>query len=113
MGTPAFAVPALQSLMAAGHEVCCVYTQPPRPGGRGQRARPSAVQDFAIKKGLEVRTPRSLKQSADQQAFAEIGADAAVVAAYGLIQSMRLGLAGFDYPLVFIGALYKRGTEGD
>ena len=85
MGTPAFAVPALQSLMAAGHEVCCVYTQPPRPGGRGQRARPSAVQDFAVKKGLEVRTPRSLKQSAYQQAFAEIGADAAVIAAYGLI----------------------------
>ncbi len=85
MGTPAFAVPALQSLMAAGHEVCCVYTQPSRPGGRGQKDRPSAVQDFAAEKGLEVRTPRSLKQSADQQAFAEIGADAAVVAAYGLI----------------------------
>ncbi len=85
MGTPAFAVPALQSLIDAGHEVCCVYTQPPRPGGRGQKARPSAVHDFATKMGLEVRTPRSLKQSADLQAFTGIGADAAVVAAYGLI----------------------------
>ena len=85
MGTPAFAVPALQSLIDAGHKVCCVYTQPPRPGGRGQKARTSAVHEFAAKKGLEARTPRSLKQSADQQAFTEIGADAAVVAAYGLI----------------------------
>lgn len=85
MGTPAFAVPALQSLTDAGHEVCCVYTQPPRPGGRGQKARTSAVHDFAAKKGLEVRTPRSLKHAAGQQAFTEIGADAAVVAAYGLM----------------------------
>lgn len=85
MGTPAFSVPALQSLIDAGHEVCCVYTRPPRPGGRGQKARASPVHDFAAEKGLEVRTPRSLKQAAEQQAFAELGADAAVVAAYGLI----------------------------
>lgn len=85
MGTPEFAVPALQSLIDAGHEICCVYTQPPRPGGRGQKARPSSVHDFAAENGLEVRTPRSLRQSADQKAFAKLGADAAVVAAYGLI----------------------------
>jgi methionyl-tRNA formyltransferase len=85
MGTPEFAVPALQSLIDAGHEICCVYTQPPRAGGRGQKARTCPVHDFATKKGLEARTPRSLKQSTDQEAFVDLGADAAVVAAYGLI----------------------------
>ena len=85
MGTPAFAVPALQSLLDAGYEICCVYTQPPRPGGRGQKARTSRVHDLAAENGLEVRTPRSLRQTEEQAAFAELGADAAVVAAYGLI----------------------------
>ena len=85
MGTPEFAVPALEHLLEAGHDVCCVYTQPARPGGRGQRERPSPVHAFAADHGLTVRTPRNLKDEGDQRAFAELGADAAVVAAYGLI----------------------------
>ena len=57
MGTPDFAVPALDALVAAGHEIACVYTQPPRPGGRGQKPRPSPVQARAEALGLAVRTP--------------------------------------------------------
>ena len=85
MGTPDFAVPALEHLLDAGHDICCVYTQPPRPGGRGQQERQSPVHAFAAERGLTVRTPLRLKNEGDQAAFAELGADAAVVAAYGLI----------------------------
>ena len=85
MGTPGFAVGPLAALLAAGHEVCCVYSQPPRPAGRGQRLRPSPVHAFAESKGIEVRTPRRLRAAEDQAAFAALKADVAVVAAYGLI----------------------------
>src|SRR5574337_1985276 len=85
MGTPDFAVPALRALLAAGHEVACVYTQPPRPAGRGQREQRSPVHEGALAAGIAVRTPARLRDPADQRAFAELGADAAVVAAYGLI----------------------------
>ena len=85
MGTPDFAVPALAALIDAGHEIACVYSQPPRPAGRGQKARPSPVHAFAAGRGIEVRTPASLKDKAAQAAFAALDADAAVVAAYGLI----------------------------
>jgi len=85
MGSPDFAVPALAALLEAGHEIACVYSQPPRPSGRGQALRPTAVAAFAAGRGLEVRTPASLKGAAEQQAFAAVGADAAVVVAYGLI----------------------------
>ena len=85
MGSPDFAVPTLAALLDAGHEVACVYSQPPRPSGRGQALRPTAVAAFAAGRGLEVRTPASLKSAAEQQAFAAVGAAAAVVAAYGLI----------------------------
>lgn len=85
MGTPDFAVPALAALLDAGHEVAAVYSQPPRPAGRGQKERPSPVQAFAVSKGLATRTPKSLRKAEEQAAFAELGADAAVVAAYGLI----------------------------
>ena len=85
MGTPEFAVATLAALMDAGHAVVCVYTRPPRPGGRGQRQRPSAVHAFAARHGIEVRTPVSLKSAEEQRAFADLGADAAVVVAYGLI----------------------------
>lgn len=85
MGTPDFAVPTLDALLAAGHDVAAVYTQPPRPAGRGKALLPSPVQKRAEEAGLEVRTPASLKGAEEQQAFADLWLDAAVVAAYGLI----------------------------
>ena len=85
MGTPDFAVPALRALHEAGHEVACVYTQPPRPAGRGKKLMPSPVQIEAERLGLEVRSPVSLRGAEAQAEFAALGADVAVVAAYGLI----------------------------
>lgn len=85
MGTPDFSVPALEALLDAGHEVACVYSQPPRKAGRGQKLTPSPVHAFAEARGIEVRTPVSLKGTDAQQAFADLNADAAVVVAYGLI----------------------------
>lgn len=85
MGTPEFSVPALDSIVAAGHDVVAVYSQPPRPAGRGMAEKKQPVHAFAESKGLEVRTPVSLKSEAEQQAFAALRADAAVVIAYGLI----------------------------
>ncbi len=85
MGTPDFAVPALEALTAAGHKVIAVYTQPPRPAGRGQREQPSSVQRAAERHGLPVRSPRSLRDAAAQAEFKALRADLAVVAAYGLI----------------------------
>jgi methionyl-tRNA formyltransferase len=85
MGTPDFAVPTLEALLAAGHEVVAVYCQPPRPAGRGKALSPSPVQRRAEELGIEVRTPVSLKGAEEQAAFAALRLDAAVVAAYGLI----------------------------
>lgn len=86
MGTPDFAVPTLDALLEAGHEVVAVYTQPPRPGGRrGKEPTPSPVQKRAEAAGLEVRSPVSLRNPEAQEAFAALDLDAAVVAAYGLI----------------------------
>lgn len=85
MGTPQFAVPTLEALVAAGHEVVAAYTQPPRPAGRGKKLQPSPVQLAAEVHGIEVRCPASLKGAEEQAAFAALGADIAVVAAYGLI----------------------------
>ena len=85
MGTPDFAVPALRSLLGAGHEVVAVYCQPPRPAGRGHAERRAPVHEEAAARGLNVLTPTDLKDEAVQSAFAETDADAAVVAAYGLI----------------------------
>ncbi|MGH6816304.1 MAG: methionyl-tRNA formyltransferase, partial [Hyphomicrobiaceae bacterium] len=85
MGTPDFAVPSLAELIAAGHGVACVYTQPPRPKGRGLAEEKSPVHRFAESAGLEVRTPRSLKNPEAQDAFAKLELDAAIVVAYGLI----------------------------
>lgn len=96
MGTPEFSVPALRGI-AARHEVVAVYTQPPREAGRGQKPRPSPVHRVAEELGLPVRHPRSLKDAEAQEAFAALGADVAVVVAYGLIlplpvlQAPRLG----------------------
>lgn len=85
MGTPQFAVPALEALIASAHEVVAVYSQPPRPAGRGMKLTPSPVQQLAEKHGIPVFTPVSLKPSEIQAAFAAHAADIAVVAAYGLL----------------------------
>jgi methionyl-tRNA formyltransferase len=85
MGTPEFAVPTLDALVAAGHDVAAVYTQPPRPANRGKKLTPSAVQQRAEELGLVVRSPLSLRQEDAQTDFAALGLDVAIVAAYGLI----------------------------
>ncbi|MEP9386586.1 methionyl-tRNA formyltransferase [Mesorhizobium sp. KR9-304] len=86
MGTPEFSVPTLRAIVEAGHEIVAVYTQPPRPAGRrGLELTPSPVQREAERLGIAVRTPVSLKGQAEQEAFAALKADAAVVVAYGLL----------------------------
>lgn len=84
MGTPEFSVPVLEAL-AAQHEILAVYTQPPRPAGRGKADRPGPVHQKALALGLPVRHPSRLKDPADQAEFAALKADIAVVVAYGLI----------------------------
>jgi methionyl-tRNA formyltransferase len=97
MGTPEFAATILEALIAAGHRIRAVYTQPPRPAGRGHRLQPSPVQGVAEQRTLPVRTPASLRSAEVQAEFAALATDAAVVAAYGLIlpvpvlQAPRLG----------------------
>ena len=85
MGTPQFSVPTLEALVAAGHEVVCVYSQPPRPSGRGHKLQPSPVQAAAERLQIPVRVPVSLKSAEEQAAFAALSLDAAVVVAYGLL----------------------------
>ncbi len=85
MGSPDFSVPILNALIEAGHEIACVYCQPPRPAGRGQKERPCPVHRAASAAGLAVRTPASLKSPDEQSAFAALDLDVAIVAAYGLI----------------------------
>jgi len=97
MGTPDFAVATLKALIAAGHEIAAVYSQPPRPAGRGMAERVSPVHAFAQSQGIEVRTPVSLKASDEQKRFAALKADAAVVVAFGsllpkaILDAPRLG----------------------
>ncbi|WP_425092774.1 methionyl-tRNA formyltransferase [Tropicimonas sp. S265A] len=85
MGSPDFSVPVLDALVAAGHEVACVYCQPPRPAGRGKKDRPTPVQTRAEALGLPVRHPKTLRTPEAQAEFAALNADIAVVVAYGLI----------------------------
>ena len=85
MGTPDFSVPVLEALVADGHEIACVYSQPPRPAGRGKKDRPSPVQQRAEELGLPIRHPVSLRSVEEQAAFADLQAEVAVVVAYGLI----------------------------
>ncbi|MGB8365728.1 MAG: methionyl-tRNA formyltransferase [Rhizomicrobium sp.] len=85
MGTPDFAVPTLVELIAHGHDIVAVYTQPARPKGRGLAAEPSPVARQAALHGLAIRTPLSLKDAAAQAEFARLGVDATVVVAYGLL----------------------------
>jgi methionyl-tRNA formyltransferase len=85
MGSPDFAVPVLNARVEAGHEIAAVYCQPPRPAGRGKADRKTAVHERAEQLGLEVRRPRTLRSAEEQERLAELNADLAVVAAYGLI----------------------------
>src|SRR5260221_7656857 len=85
MGSPDFAVPSLNALVEAGHEVAAVYCQPPRPAGRGKAERKTAVQEKAEELANPVRTPRTLRDEGEQARFPALDADLAVVAAYGLI----------------------------
>ncbi len=85
MGTPAFSVPALIEIINAGHEVIAVYSQPPRPSGRGQKEHNSPVHEVALEYGIPVFTPKSLKNIEAQEQFTALGADLAVVVAYGLL----------------------------
>ena len=85
MGSPDFAVPSLNALVESGQDVVCVYSQPPRPAGRGKGDRRTAVHDRALKLGIEVRTPKSLRSEEEQALFRALDSDLAAVAAYGLI----------------------------
>ena len=85
MGTPDFAVPTLAELIGAGHEIACVYTRAPRPKGRGMAEGKSPVHVFAESPNIPVRTPATLKSDEEENAFAALGLDAAVIVAYGLI----------------------------
>ena len=85
MGSPDFAVPTLDALVEAGHDVIAVYSQPPRAAGRGKAERKTAVHERAEQLGIDVRTPRTLRDEDEQARFAALDADMAVVAAYGLI----------------------------
>ena len=85
MGSPEFAVPSLNALVEAGHDVVAAYAQPPRPAGRGKAERKTPVHERAEELGIEVRTPRTLRDEEEQARFRSLNADLAVVAAYGLI----------------------------
>jgi methionyl-tRNA formyltransferase len=85
MGTPDFAVQALDALVQVGHEIVAVYTQAPKPAGRGYKVHKSQVHTYADEKDLRVETPKSLRNDEAQKVFESFGADLAVVAAYGLI----------------------------
>jgi methionyl-tRNA formyltransferase len=106
MGTTGFVVPSLERLLALGHEVAAVYTQPPRPAGRGHRPRRAPAHEAAERLGLEVRTPRTLKDPEVQAGFAALRADLAVVGAYGLLlprpvlEAPRLGCVNLHASLL-------------
>lgn len=97
LGTPDFAVAALAAIVEAGHEVACVYSQPPAPRGRGHELKPSPVHAFAQARGIPVRTPVSMRDPAEIAAFAALELDAAVVVAFGqilpaaVLEAPRLG----------------------
>lgn len=85
LGTPDFAVAALAALVEAGHDVACVYSQPPAPRGRGQALKPSPVQAYAEERGIPVRTPASMRAPEEVAAFEALKLDAGVVVAFGQI----------------------------
>jgi len=85
MGTPTFALPVIEAIQSSKHKIIAVYTQPPRPSGRGQKETPSPIHQFALEHNLPVYTPASLKSVEEQSKFAAHKADIAVVIAYGLL----------------------------
>lgn len=97
LGTPDFATPTLAAMIADGHQIACVYSQPPAPRGRGQALRPSPVHAYAEERGIPVRTPASMKTDDEVAAFAALDLDAAVVVAFGhillpaVLEAPRLG----------------------
>ena len=91
MGSPDFAMPTLAGLLDAGHDIACVYAQPPRPAGRGQKERRCPIHAEASARGLDVRTLVNFKAEFDRQSFAALDLDAAVVAASSSFQSSVVG----------------------
>ena len=85
MATPEFSVAALKNLITTGHDIICIYSQPPRPAGRGKKIRKSPVHQFGDDNNIEIRCPENFKNPIDQQAFIDLNLDAAIVVAYGLI----------------------------
>ena len=117
MGTPDFAVPVLEAL-SKEHEVVCVYTRAPKEAGRGQKESKTPVHLFAERHGIEVRTPKSLRNAEEQEKFRALGADAAVVAAYGLILPKGVGslsVGVYQRPCLDAAALARccADTAGD
>ncbi|MFY9656261.1 MAG: methionyl-tRNA formyltransferase [Methylocystis sp.] len=108
MGTPVFAIDLLQELVDRGHEILAVYTQPPRPAGRGMELKKSPVHLLAESHRLKVFTPKSLRVEEEQAAFAALGADVAVVAAYGLILPREILVAPRHGCLNLHGSLLPR-----
>lgn len=108
MGTPEFSVPTLTEIVSSGHEVVAVYTRAPKPAGRGQAERKSPVHEAAEAFGIPVFTPRSLKGEAEQAQFAALGADVAVVVAYGLILPQAILDAPAEGCLNLHGSLLPR-----
>lgn len=108
MGTPPFAVPTLAALHAAGHDIACVYTQPPRPAQRGKKLQQSAVHSWAEAHGLPVRTPKGLRNEEAQAEFAALDLDVAVVAAYGLILPQAILVAPREGCLNVHGSILPR-----
>jgi methionyl-tRNA formyltransferase len=103
-GTPEFAVPSLQMLLASKHEVCAVYTQPDRPAGRGRKMQPSPVKELALSAGIPVFQPLSLKPEGDLQQLRDLNPDLMIVVAYGMI----LPQAALDIPK--LGCLNVHGS---
>src|ERR1700722_10864211 len=109
LGTPEFSVVSLAAIVAAGVEVACVYSEPPAPRGRGKKLTRSPVQAFAEQRGIEGRTPASMRAPEEIAAFEALGLDAAVVVAFGqilpreVLEAPRLGT--FNRP----AALSPRG----
>ena len=85
MGTPSFSIPAFSALLSSNHDICAVYTQPPRKSGRGHKINNSIVHNFAIENNLEVQTPRKLTKEVDACYIKNLNADLCIVVAYGLI----------------------------
>ena len=90
LGSAYFSIPTLVKLIEAGHEIACVYSQPPRRAGRGKNVNLTPVHEMALKYGITVRTPENFKLQKDKLAFFDLNADLTVVVAYGLILPLEI-----------------------